>query len=336
MSGAAALPDWLAEQLVDAETAWSIGGFGAIAEFMRDDGEATDLRNGGDGISAVTARGGLRIAADQRMRLVASETLTTQSWSQRVSLCLPHAICAMDQRAVLTECGPDTDALRAVDRSSVLFDLGLGLLQVNACIRTSDPDLVAALRAWSGRSLGDPGNPAMRIILAASPHRVFISRVGRVEVYQAIPPPDGRSPEGPHTHVLPRLLRHKRTHAATEFVPSGWIPCGHLYPPHPARDGIGRSHAFRNDRHVSFQKTLARFGDPELLNIKHEVFDAVISGCQPSALPPVNDRFGRAALRIALRQIEVSGDRPSAIDAWLAAYDRVDIPEVDEEHHGGA
>jgi Family of unknown function (DUF6925) len=336
MSGAVAPPDWLAEQLVDAETAWSVGGFGAIAEFMRDDGEATDLRCGGDVISAVTARGGLRIGAHQGMRRVASETLTTQSWSQRVSLCLPHANCAMDQRAILTELGPDTDALRAVDRSSVLFDLGLGLLQVNACIRTSDADVVGALRACSGRSLSDPGNPATRIILAENPHRVFISRVGRVEVYQAIPPSDGKSPEGPHTHVLPRLLRHKRTHAATEFVPSGWIPCGHLYPPHPVRDGMGRRHSFRNDRHVSFQKTLARFGDPELLSIKHKVFDAVASGCPPSALPRIDDRFGRAALRIALRQIEVSGDRPSAIDAWLAEYDRGDIREADEERHGGA
>jgi hypothetical protein len=333
MSGAAALPDWLPKQIADAETAWSIGSFGAIGEFMRDDGEATDLRYGGDVISAVTARGGVRITAHQKMRLVASESLTTQSWSQRVSLCLPHAICAMDQRTTLTELGPDTDALRAADRSSVLFDLGLGLLQVNACIRTSDPDVVAELRTCSGRSPSDPGNPAMRIILSANPHRVFIGGVGRVEVYQAIPPPDGKSPEGPHTHVLPRLLRHKRTHAATEFVPSGWIPCGHFYPPHPALDGMGRATSFQSDRHESFQKILARFGDPELLNIKDKIFDAVASGCAPSAAPLANDRFGRAALRIALRQIKLSGTCPAAIDAWLAEYDQADVPEAEEERH---
>ena len=44
-----------------------------------------------------------------------------------------------------------------------------------------------------------------------SPHRVFCCRMGRVEVYQPIPAPDGKSPEGPHTHVLPRLLAHGRS-----------------------------------------------------------------------------------------------------------------------------
>jgi hypothetical protein len=333
MSGSPAPLDWLVEQLADTETAWSIGSFGAIAEFMRDDGEATDLRGGGDMISAVTPRGGLRIAAHEGIRLVASESLTTQSWSQRVSLCLPDAICTMDQRTILSELGPDTDALRAADRSSILFDLGLGLLQVNACIRTSDADVIAALRPCVGRSLSDAGNPAMRIILSANPHRVFVSRVGRVEVYQAIPPPDGKSPEGPHTHVLPRLLKHKRTHAATEFVPSGWTPCGHVYPPHPARDGMGRPTPFRNDHHASFQKILSRFGDPELLTIKHKVFDAVSSGGAPSAFSPINDRFTRATLRIALRQIKLSGSCVPAIDSWLAAYDRTDVAEAEEDHH---
>jgi hypothetical protein len=57
----------------------------------------------------------------------------------------------------------------------------------------------------------EPGNPAMGMILAANPHRVFISRLGRIEVYQPIPPPSGKSPEGPHTHVLPRLLKSGRT-----------------------------------------------------------------------------------------------------------------------------
>ena len=210
---------------------------------MRDAGEAASLQRAGGSISAVTARGGLRIEAHDKMRPVASESLTTQSWSHRVALCLPEDACAMDQRTVLTEIGRDADALRAEDRSAALFDLGLGTLQVNACIRTGDTDVIAALKNWTGRSLFEPGNGAMGLILAANPHRVFVSRMGRVEVYQPIPAADGKSPEGPHTHVLPRLLRHKRTHAATEFVPAGFVPCAHLYPPHPARDAMGHSPA---------------------------------------------------------------------------------------------
>ena len=47
--------------------------------------------------------------------------------------------------------------------------------------------------------------------------------MGRVEVFQPIPSPDGKSPEGPHTHVLPRLLAHGRLNAATVPVPDGWL-----------------------------------------------------------------------------------------------------------------
>src|SRR5262249_60750818 len=95
--------DLLAGHLSDADTAWSIGSFGAIAEFMRDADEDVILERVRGAIAAVTARGGLRIVAHEKMRPVASESLTTQSWSHRVSLCLPEDNCRMDERTVLTE-----------------------------------------------------------------------------------------------------------------------------------------------------------------------------------------------------------------------------------------
>jgi hypothetical protein len=313
--------DLLADRFADADTAWSIGSFGAIAEFMRDADEHVVLDYGGSAIAAVTARGGLRLIAHEKMRPVASESLTTQSWSHRVSLCLPEDNCRMEQRTVVTEVGPDTDALRAEDRAAVLFDLGLGTLQLNACIRTGDANVVAALRKWTGRSLFEPGNGATAAILAGNPHRVFISRLGRVEVYQPIPPPKGKSPEGPHTHVLPRLLRHKRTHAATEFVPAGLVPCAHLYPPHPARDCFGKRTPFCQNRHASFQDLLVRFGESKFVDIKRKVYERVSAADTPVALSDFDDRFSRAALRITLRQIKASGAPAQAIESWLAACD---------------
>jgi hypothetical protein len=324
--------DFLAAQLADAETGWSIGSFGAIAEFVRDLDEAVTLQRGDGSISAVTARGGLRIAVQDALRPLASESLTAESWSHRVALCLPQEVCVMDRRTVFTELGPDHEALRPADRPAILFDLGLGTLQLDACVRVADDTTVSSLRNWIGRSLFEAGNGAMGVLLAANPHRVFISRVGRVEVYQPIPPPDGKSPDGPHTHVLPKLLRHNRTHAATEFVPAGWVPCAHFYPPHAVRDGFGRRQPFRNDHHASFQEMLVRFGDPELFEIKRQVVAAVTAGHGPAALSPTNHRFGRAAQRIALRQIKMSGKSPSAVDAWLAAYDRIDAVEAEDEH----
>ena len=214
----------ISTQLADAQAQWSLGTFGAIAEFMRDPDEPAEIVQTERAMSVVTPRGGIRLEARPGLRPIAFETITTTSWSQRVAFCLPDAESAMNRRAVFTEVGGDANALRAKDRDAVLFDLGLGASQVDCCIRTADAGLIDALRAHAGRSLFEPGNPAMGLILRHSPHRVFVTRAGRAEVYQAIPAPGGKAPEGPHTHVLPKLLAHRRTHAATEPIRAAGSP----------------------------------------------------------------------------------------------------------------
>lgn len=123
------ITDLLAAQLADSETAWSIGSFGAIAEFMREPDEAVKVGSGTGTVSAITAKGGLRIAPHPELRPFASELLTTQSWSQRIALCLPQQTAPMNQRTELTELGPDDKSLRDVDRGGILFDIGLGLFR---------------------------------------------------------------------------------------------------------------------------------------------------------------------------------------------------------------
>lgn len=63
MTSAPTLLDFLFEHLTDVETAWSVGTFGAIAEFTRDAEETAALDRGTNAISVVTGRGGLRIEA---------------------------------------------------------------------------------------------------------------------------------------------------------------------------------------------------------------------------------------------------------------------------------
>jgi hypothetical protein len=322
--------DFLAEQLADSEVAWSLGTFGAIAEFMRDADEAVVLDRAGGSISVVTARGALRIMLYPEVRPIASESLTTEGWSHRVALCLPETGCAMSGRTEFTEVGLDHKALREEDRVGVLFDLGLGALQADFYVRSSDADVIAALRNCTGKSLFSPGSGAMKVILAANPNRVFVSRLGRIEVYQPIPPADGKSPTGPHTHVLPKLLAHGRTHSANEPLPPGWIPCAHLYPPHPARDPFGQRRAFQAERHAAFQVLLSRYGDPQRLALKQRVIDSVRSGGEPFTIPGDNDRFARATVRVALRQLRALNQSPAALEAWLSAHDRFEPTESEE------
>ena len=169
----------------------------------------------------------------------------------------------------------------------------------------------------------------MNLIVPASPHRIFIGRLGRIEVFQPIPPPDGKSPDGPHTHVLPKLLRAGRTHSATEPVPEGFVPCAHFYPAHPVKDALGRALPFDARRHDAFQAMLRRFGDPAAVALKERVLSAIAQGGAPAEVAVPNDRFARASVRVAIRQAWIAGEMAAAV--WAEAHDKVREPETESE-----
>ncbi|MCE3553422.1 hypothetical protein LWC33_18415 [Pseudonocardia sp. RS11V-5] len=283
------------ELLGDPATGWSMGPPGAIAEFARDPDEAGD----GDAGSVVTGRGGIRLDPPPSALPVAYETPAGPElhWTQAVAFCLPEGEVRRAGRTTVTELGPDADALRAADRGAVLVDLGLGTPTVDACVRTADPELLALVGAHAGRSLFD--GPLAAELVARSPHRVFLTAVGRVEVYAPIPAPGGRSPLGPHTHLLPHLIG--RGPGPTVPLPAGHVAVAHAYPAHPAADHLGRPHPFDADRLAAFDALLDEAGDPLLRALKESVRDAVRAGRAPVELPP--DPVGRAVVAVTLRQL---------------------------------
>jgi hypothetical protein len=323
------LRQFLRDQVLDCGNQWSVGTFGGLAEFSREPDEPFTLREVDDDVSLVTERGAIRLKALRGTRIAAFETLTRDSWSHCLALCLPETACAMSQRTTLTELGPDRSAVRTSDRDAILFDLGIGALQADACIRVADPDIASALRALTGRNVFEPDNPVMSIVVPHSPNRVFISRLGRIEVFQPIPPPHGRSPDGPHTHILPKLLKHGRTHAATEQIPPGFVPCAYQYPAHPAKDSRNNVVSFDGGRHSSFQQMLAQFGDPDIRDLKRRIVQAVERDADPDAVAVPDGRFARAAVRIALRQLRASDHPAAALAAWLAVHDTIRPDEAD-------
>lgn len=326
-------PTWWLEALADESNGWSLGTFGAIAEFVRDPGEPAEIRRIGSSISVATDRGALRLDASPDVIPVAYETPNRdgETWSHAVALCLVQANAAMSRRNMLTELGPDAGAIRDRDRAGILFDMGLGVLQADICIRTTDPELIETLRSVSGRLLSEPGNPAMAAIVAAGPHRVFLCRFGRAEVFQPIPPPDGTSPEGPHTHVLPKLLRSGRTHAATTPIPEGLVPCVHLFPPNPVKDQFGRRKSFDREAHERFQDLLAGFGSEPALSLKRAVLRALDDGTGPDAFALPDWRHARPTLRVTLRQALRSGHRQEGVQRWSSIFDRPGPGEAEED-----
>jgi hypothetical protein len=102
-------------------------------------------------------------------------------------------------------------------------------------------------------------------------------------VYQPIPPASGKSPDGPHTHVLPKLLKAGRTHPATEPVPAGCSPAP-ISIRRIRRGTLGGSRPFEAAHLDSFQAIMAAFGDPAIAAIKQRVHEAVRAGNPPPRL----------------------------------------------------
>lgn len=331
----------LRDHLVDWRSGWSMGTFGAIAEFHQDEGE-TPVIDDSFALTRATRRGAIRIERRKlaEVRAVAYETLSPKRhrWSQGVALCLPERRARREARSVLTELGPDDGAIRGIDRTGILFDMGLSLPQCDFCIRTSDPKLLGELRVNLGRSLFDHDNRAMPAILASHPHRVALTNIGRIEVYQKIGGPDtgGVSPPGPHTHLLPKLLRTGRTHSANTPIPEGLMPLGALHPGNPVIGPMGEEKDFDPELHASFQKLLEAYGDREAVETKRRVLAAIDSGKPPADREASQSRQGRAALRVALRQMEhlaraqMDASRLACVVEWLKAYERDDDTAEDD------
>lgn len=324
--------------LHDARASWNIGTFGAIAEFHRDPEEPVAIKESDRAITVLTARGGIRVLRHPEARLVPYEGLSTlpSAWTQGVMVCLPAATAAMAARPVLSEIGLDAGALKAADRSAPLFDLGLGVPHLDASVRSADPALVRLLRGGLGRPLFDPANPALAAIKETSPDRVFVSRLGRVEVYQPIGSRrrDIPAPQGPHTHVLPELLKHGRTHAATVPVPEGWVPALAFFPANPARDDKGALRPFDRAAFEEFEDLLARFGNPATVQTKRSVRDAVRAGRGPEGFAASSSRAARASLRVTLRQMLHTDGPTPALDAWRERFDpTADIGAISDDAH---
>lgn len=254
------LDEALAGWVDDPLAGFAVGTFGAIAEFLRPPGARVTVEHVGRRHTAVCDDGALRIDLDAPAATHLSvhawrRPTGRDDWTHAVALCLPEDVAAGPTRTSPTVLGPDPAPL---GEPGTLVDLGLGVAHLEACIRTTDDALV---EQCAGATELD--GPLIHAIFHARAARVFRSAVARVEVATPIPPVDGESPLGPHTHLLPALLAHRRTHAATDPVPDGLVPVASVFPDHPRRDALGREHPHDPAADAAFDAVMDRFGDPE-------------------------------------------------------------------------
>ncbi|MGH9009379.1 MAG: DUF6925 family protein, partial [Acidimicrobiia bacterium] len=192
-------PDRIAElihgALEDAATGCSMGVQGALAEFAVVGDERPEVRRSGPSgrtVEAVTAGGGIRLA-------ITDDTVAYRAGSGGgITLAVPRStLPAPSLRVVLAPADPA--ALRPEDEKAALVDLAVGHSVAAFCVRTADPDLIAALRAVEGCGWREALDRAGHLLVAASPHRVVTGPLGRIEVYNPIPQQWHVSPDGCHT-----------------------------------------------------------------------------------------------------------------------------------------
>lgn len=314
----------LSQLLLDRETGWGLGVYGAIAEFLHDDSDTYEICSP-EHLTIATGRGAIRIRLGSGARLIAYEVPSDRGdhWNQGVAIILPERDAHLPISNGLTERGEDGDGIRQTDRIARLFDLGLPTKCINACIRTDDQSLVARLRTMTGASALDPAGEFGRTIVETSPHRVFLSALGRIEVYQPIP----TSLEhvdllaGPHTHLLPELLGREGQASWVPFVPTDHAVCLQAYPRNPLFDRLGQPVPFDAVAHTTFQELLGAWGHPGYLAGKIRVLASFRAGEAPGAYSRPDDAVQEAACKVALRQVlHVDGDS-ELLREWRARFD---------------
>ncbi len=300
------------EYLDDCDASWGIGVPGAVAEFFQDAGEA----RAGPALGRRTPRGAIAIYPHAAMRALAIETPSRapERWLQRLAMTLPAAAARRETHRSIRELGPDPGTLTPGTDREVLFDLGLGIAHVSTCIRTAQPHLLARMRAHEGEALLGGNGEVLGALIESSPARVFISNIARIEVYQPIAATT--TPEGPHTHLLPHLLREHTTCTGT-----GPVSCLDLYPANPLLDKLGRAIPFDAGKHARFQRLVARYAPPAVAQCKRRVRRALAQGIRPDDFDPPRDDGARAALRIAIRQAAQDTTAAELIEAWRSAFD---------------
>jgi predicted Fe-S protein YdhL (DUF1289 family) len=225
-------PDRIGElirrSLADRAGSWVLGIPGGLAEFSVGAEEPVELDASGPVVSAVTPRGAVRLAAPDAVRALT----TAQPAAGPIVLVVPDNL----RRAapvVVTELGPDHGAICPTARGHLRFDLGLGSPAVRFCVRTDHPGLVDRLRAAEGRSWLELVAGHGPLLVEVSPDRVVETPLGRMEVATPIPPPGGRSPDGPHTHLLAGPLAEGGRTFGPVPLPAGWSPAATWYPAPP-------------------------------------------------------------------------------------------------------
>lgn len=218
------------QSLRDCRGTWLGGIVGAVGEFAAAPGQSIDAELDGETVIANTPGARLRFHIDDDVRALTFASRETPLERARIVLAVKRKRGGPDVARALTALGPDVQAIAPEDRDVHIFDLGLGREEARFCVRVGPGQLKDALVSATGSVF--PANlPRLTpALLADNPARVIETALGRIEILVPIPPPDGESPLGPHTHLLPDHIASGRAMPAGMDLPRVYLPGAIFYP----------------------------------------------------------------------------------------------------------
>jgi predicted Fe-S protein YdhL (DUF1289 family) len=230
---------FIADTLHRRSGTWVMGCHGASAEFMIGADEAAEVTVEPE-LTAVTPRGAVRFVSGGNLRALQWHDSRAEGGVRAIFIVIPRPRNVSEPSFLLTECGPDVGAIQGAHRHEGLYDLGLGRDHMRFAVRSAVPEVQAALRDAAGQPLDAVFQRCGKLLLEHSPSRVVETALGRIEVNTPIPLPGGKSPDGPHTHLLPGYLALQRATPAGVDLPEAYSLCATFHPRHPPEDAACR------------------------------------------------------------------------------------------------
>ena len=304
----------LCSYLSGSENSCSIGGMGALAEFHATSPTVLQSRDNYFCANSELGCVSIKIRSDQEVLAYESLGKHSDTWRWGLVLSIPQESCSLAHYTVLREIGRDSNANNPAHRNDLLFDIGTGIPHVQFCIRTNEHELISLLQQHEGTAIATPGNPILDIIAKASPHRVVRSQTARIEVYQKIDP--HKTPIGPHTHLLPKLLRGKRSQTSSVPLPPTQALQLTIHPENPLFDSYGHRRKFDKAAYNRFLPTLIAFSAPEFRAEKIRLRAALSDRVSPENYPPPKSYLTRTAHEIELRQQTHLSSEKKYINQW--------------------
>ncbi len=294
-------------------SAWAIVRNGAVAEFSIsavDDILYHFFDPESNLLFADTQKARLRLILDDSIKPVVAETAAYRCspWSQCVYLCLQDEDARMSCRNSLTHIQSNDD-----EQEGELWDLGIGNDSLDFCIIVQDIELQQALKKKEGKHIIDDLE-FLKELVKFSPQRLLRTKFASILVKQKIPT-IGEDINGPHTHLLPQIIRNNIKFPVP--IDDNLRPIIQLDPFGSIIDGDGNYYDWAGFEKDPFQSLLSDHGMNKYIHDKWLLRDKIIRLLDANDIQTILDDYSKIQskdiVRITVAQIACNQEYDSRI-----------------------